>query len=65
MAETSVMIAGASGVPLRRVFAATLLPNCAIAVIYAYAADDSLTTFVLAFAATMVVSLIGWRRSVR
>ncbi len=65
MAETSVMIAGASGVPLRRVFAATLLPNCAIAVIYAYAADGSLTTFVLAFAATMVVSLVGWRRSAR
>lgn len=65
MAETSVMIAGATGLPLRRVFAATLLPNCAIATIYAYAADDSLTTAAVAFFATVAVSLLGWRRTVR
>jgi uncharacterized membrane protein YdjX (TVP38/TMEM64 family) len=38
MAETSVIVAAASGVPVRRIFWATVLPNFVISIIYSVAA---------------------------
>jgi len=60
MAETSVIQAAAAGVPMRRIFAATLLPNFLVAVIYSVAADDSLTTACVTFVATLVASAAVW-----
>jgi 3-dehydroquinate synthase len=56
LAETSVVIAAAAGVPIARIFWMTLAPNLAIAGIYAVAADDSLTTACIVFLATVGVS---------
>jgi len=61
LAETSVIVAAAAGVPIRRIFVATLLPNLIVAAIYSLAADDSLSTAVVTFLATMVVSYAVWR----
>lgn len=67
LAETSVILAAATGVPVKRIFLATLLPNFIVAVIYsvtaAYskAADDSFKTAALTFGATMVLSYAVWR----
>ena len=61
LAETSVMIAAAAGVPTWRIFLATLLPNIAIATVYAVAASDSLVTACVAFGATIGVSYAFWR----
>lgn len=61
LAETSVMIAAAAGVPTWRIFLATLLPNFAIATIYAVAANDSFLTATLAFVATIGTSYLFWR----
>jgi 3-dehydroquinate synthase len=61
LAETSVMIAAAVGVPARRIFFATLLPNLAIAVVYALAGNDSLLTALIAFLATVTLSYGAWR----
>lgn len=60
LAETSVMIATSLGIPVRRVFLVTLLPNAAIAAIYSIAADDSFATACGAFFATIVPSAIVW-----
>lgn len=60
LAETSVLIAAAAGVPRGRIFAATLVPNLAIAVIYSVAAEDSFTTACIAFLATVVFSYAAW-----
>jgi hypothetical protein len=65
LAETSVMIAASLGVPLRRIMAATLLPNLAISAIYSLAIDASFTTACLAFFATAVPSYALWRWTVR
>lgn len=61
LAETSVMVAASVGVSRRRIFWATLLPNFAISAIYSLAADDSFSTAVLAFFATVVPSYALWR----
>ena len=67
MAETSVIVAAASGVPVRKIFWATVLPNFIVSVIYSVAAatsrsaKDSGTTAVIAFVATMVLSYAVWR----
>ncbi|MFN0243231.1 MAG: hypothetical protein ACKVWV_10105 [Planctomycetota bacterium] len=61
LAETSVMIAAAAGVPMLRIFRATLLPNLVISVIYAMAAEDSFLTASLAFVATIAVSYLFWK----
>jgi 3-dehydroquinate synthase len=61
LAETSVIVAAAAGVPVRRIFTATLLPNLIVAAIYSVAADDSATTAVVTFLATMIVSYGVWR----
>lgn len=61
LAETSVMIAAAMGIPLRRIFWATVLPNFVVAVIYSVAADDSATTALVTFGATMILSYLVWR----
>jgi 3-dehydroquinate synthase len=60
LAETSVIIAAAMGVPVRQIFLATLLPNFVVAVIYSVAADDSATTAVVTFVATMLASWVLW-----
>lgn len=60
-AETSVIIAAAMGVPLRKIFFATLLPNFVISVIYSVAADDSFTTASVTFLATAAASYGLWR----
>jgi 3-dehydroquinate synthase len=67
LAETSVIVAAATGVPLKKIFWATVLPNFVVAVIYsvtaAYskAAEDSFTTATATFLATMVLSYVVWR----
>jgi 3-dehydroquinate synthase len=61
LAETSVIIAAATGVPVGRIFAATLLPNFAVALIYSLAANDSFTTASVTFLATLAASFVLWR----
>jgi len=61
LAETSVMIAAAAGVPTRRILLATFPANVAVATVYAFAANDSLLTACIAFAATIGVSYACWR----
>lgn len=61
LAETSVMLASAAGVPAWRIFLATLVPNVAIATVYAVAASDSLLTAAVAFVATIAGSYLFWR----
>lgn len=67
LAETSVIVAAATGVPVKRIFLATLLPNFAVAAIYSIAAavsrsaQDSFATASIAFLATMVASYVLWR----
>lgn len=61
LAETSVMIAASVGVPVRRIFWATLLPNLAISAIYSLATEASLTTATVALLATVVPSYLLWR----
>ncbi len=61
LAETSVIVASAMGVPVKRIFHATLLPNLVVSTIYSVAADDSFGTAVLTFAATMGLSYAAWR----
>lgn len=61
LAETSVIVAAATGIPVKRIFLATLLPNFIVAVIYSVAADESATTAAVTFLATMVASWVLWR----
>lgn len=61
LAETSVIVAAATGVPVKRIFWATVLPNFVVATIYSVAADDSATTAAVTFLATMVLSYLVWR----
>lgn len=60
LAETSVILAAAAGIPIRRIFWVTLLPNFVISVIYSVAADDSFKTASLAFLLTLALSLGLW-----
>lgn len=61
LAETSVIVAAATGVPVRKIFWATLLPNFVVATIYSLAADDSFATACVAFLGTMLASYLLWR----
>jgi 3-dehydroquinate synthase len=61
LAETSIIAAAAMGIPVRRIFLATIIPNFIVAAIYSVAADDSPTTAIVTFLATMVVSYAVWR----
>lgn len=61
LAETSVIVAAATGIPVSRIFVATLLPNFIVATIYSVAADESATTAVVTFLATMVASWVLWQ----
>jgi 3-dehydroquinate synthase len=61
LAETSIIVAAATGVPVRRIFLVTILPNFIVAAIYSVAADDSLMTAAVTFLATMVLSYVVWR----
>lgn len=61
LAETSVIVAAAMGIPTGRIFRVTLLPNLLVATIYSVAADDSLLTAAIAFFATLAVSYALWR----
>lgn len=61
MAETSVILAAAAGVPIRRIFFATLVPNLLVATIYSVAADDSYATACIVFLVTLMVSGLFWR----
>ena len=61
LAETSIIVAAATGVPLKRLFLVTLLPNFIVATIYSVAADDSVMTAVITFLATMLLSYLVWR----
>lgn len=60
LAETSVILAAAAGIPIARIFRVTLLPNFAISIIYSVAADDSFTTAALAFLLILGLSLGLW-----
>lgn len=61
LAETSIIVAAAMGIPTRRIFWVTVLPNFLVATIYSVAADDSFTTAAITFLATMVASYAAWR----
>lgn len=61
LAETSVILAAATGVPVKKIFLATLVPNFVVAVIYSVAADDSATTAVVTFLGTIAASWVLWR----
>jgi 3-dehydroquinate synthase len=61
LAETSIIAAAAMGVPVRRIFLATIIPNFVVATIYSVSADDSPATAIVTFVATMVVSYVVWR----
>lgn len=61
LAETSVIVAAAAGVPVRRIFAVTVLPNFVISVVYSLAADDSLVTAAVTFVVIMILSYVLWR----
>jgi 3-dehydroquinate synthase len=61
LAETSIIVAAATGVPLKRLFVVTLVPNFVVACIYSIAADDSVTTAIVTFLATMLLSYLVWR----
>ena len=61
LAETSIIVAAAMGIPPTRIFLITLLPNAIVATIYAVAADDSFATAAITFLATMIVSYGVWR----
>jgi len=61
LAETSIIAAAAMGIPVRRIFLVTIVPNFLVATIYSVAADDSATTAIVTFLATMVVSYVIWR----
>ncbi len=61
LAETSVILAAATGVPVRRIFVATLLPNFVVAVVYSLAADESATTAIVTFLGTIAASFVLWR----
>jgi 3-dehydroquinate synthase len=60
LAETSVIVAAAMGIPVREIFLATLLPNFVVSIIYSVAADDSFATASITFVATMVASSVLW-----
>ena len=60
LAETSVIVAAAAGVPLRRIVALTLRPNVAVSTIYAAAASESFLTASLAFLGTILASGVLW-----
>ncbi len=60
-AETSVVVAASLGVPIRRIFWATLGPNAAISLIYSLAIDASIGMACLAFAVTALASYALWR----
>jgi 3-dehydroquinate synthase len=61
LAETSVIVAASAGIPVRRVFLVTLLPNFVISAIYSFAADDSFLTASVTFLATLAISYVVWR----
>ena len=61
LAETSIIVAAATGVPVKRLVWVTLLPNLIVATIYSVAADDSWLTAAITFVATMVLSYVVWR----
>ena len=67
LAETSVILAAATGVPVRRIFWATVLPNFIVSTIYAVTAaysreaEDSLATAAITFVVIMVLSYALWR----
>ncbi len=67
LAETSVILAAATGVPVRRIFWATVLPNFVVSTIYAVTAaysrtaEDSFATAGLTFVVIMVLSYVMWR----
>lgn len=60
LAETSVIIAAAMGIPLKRIVTVTLLPNLAVSLIYSLAADDSFQTACFAFLGTLAASAVLW-----
>lgn len=61
VAESSVILAAAAGIPIGRIFRVTLLPNFAIALVYSLAADDSFVTASVTFFAVAASSLLVWR----
>lgn len=61
LAETSVIVAAATGIPVKRIFLATLLPNFIVATIYSLSASESPTTAAVTFLATMLASWVLWR----
>jgi uncharacterized membrane protein YdjX (TVP38/TMEM64 family) len=61
LAETSIIVAAAMGIPTTRIFWVTVLPNLIVSTIYSVAADDSFVTAALTFLLTLAVSYAVWR----
>lgn len=61
LAETSVIVAAAMGIPTARIFRATLLPNLIVSAVYSFAADDSPLTAGVTFLALLAASYAVWR----
>lgn len=61
LAEMSVLAAAAAQVPMRRILAATVPANVAIAVVYSFAADASLAAAAVTFLVTVGLSYGVWR----
>ncbi|MBI5690080.1 MAG: VTT domain-containing protein [Verrucomicrobia bacterium] len=61
LAETSIIVAAAMGIPTTRIFWVTVLPNLIVSTIYSVAADDSFVTAALTFFLTLAVSYAVWR----
>lgn len=61
LAETSVVIAASLGIPLARIWRATVLPNLAIAATYSVAAETGLWAAGVAVVASIAISLLLWR----
>lgn len=60
LAETTVMLAGAAGIPLGRILRVTLGPNFLISLIYSLAAHNSAGTAALTFVLILALSLGFW-----
>lgn len=61
LAETSVIVAAAMGVPVRKIFWATVVPNFVVALIYSLVGGETFAVACLVFLATIVVSYAVWR----
>lgn len=61
LAETSVIVAAAMGIPVKKIFWATVVPNFVVALIYSLVGGETFAVACIVFLATIVVSYLAWR----